>query len=72
MASEEHNYQELGSEYREEICLPDGSERIQACVRTRQNLVELVFSGDLMLGNRVIFVAVQQWKKLHGLRITMH
>lgn len=33
--------------------------------------VELVFIGDLMLGNRVTLVAVQQWKKLHGLRITM-
>lgn len=70
VASEEHNCQELGSEYGEES-MPtrmEEKERIHACVRTRQNPVELAFMGDLVLGNRVILVAVQQQQNLHGLR----
>lgn len=38
----------------------DRRERICHCVRTRQNPAELAFIGNLVLGNRVILIAVQQ------------
>jgi len=65
-ASEEHNCQELGSEYGEEN-VPTRVEE-KGFMAVNNNPVELAFYGDLVLGNKVVLVAVQQQKKLCGLR----